>query len=184
MRVNYSMLSAWERRDYEAAIGMWLGVERPKNEAMIAGTTYHEDWEAEVKKTGKLPSIFGVKELNNPEPEVKIVKRLNDWLTLSGVIDLRDVPDMYEYKTGRSTASAYARSYQHKVYQILDPRLTMAHIYVYNQHTNTVTYERVHLNLDTLKDGVNWVITLASEMKATLESMGYDTSSHEKQKGT
>lgn len=182
MRVSYSMLSAWERKDYDSAIGMWLGVSSPKNEAMIAGTTFHEDWEDEVKRTGKLPSVFGVKYLNNPETEVKIVKKLSDWLTLSGVIDLRDVPDMYEYKTGRTPASTYANGYQHKVYQVLDPRLTTAHIYAYNQHTNTVSYEKVHLDKDSLVDGINWIVTLASEMRATLESMGYDTSSHERRK--
>lgn len=179
MRVSYSMLAAWERKDYESAIGMYLGKSRPPSEAMVAGTTFHEDWENEVKRTGKLPSIFGTRDLNNPETEVKIVKKLTDWLTLSGVIDLRDVPDVYEYKSGRSSASFYARSHQHTTYQLLDPRLTMAHYLVYNQYTNTVTYERVHLDIDSFKDGANWVLTLASEMKATLESMGYDTDGHE-----
>ena len=121
MRVSYSMLSAWERRDYDTAIGMYLGKYRRQNDAMVAGTSYHEDWESEVKRTGKLPSIFGAKDLRNPETEVKVVKKITDWLTLSGVMDLRDVPDVYEYKTGRSPASFYARSHQHTTYQILDP---------------------------------------------------------------
>lgn len=178
MRVSYSMLSAWEARDYDKAIAMFLGQQTMKNEAMQAGIDYHEQWEQEVKVTRKLPSIFGAKDLNNPETEVKIEKRLTDWLTLVGVIDLRDIPDIYEYKTGRTNASAYARSHQHTTYQVLDPRATMAHYFAYNQYTNTVTYERVHLTEKSLEDGIEWVVSLAADMKATLENMGYDTSGH------
>lgn len=182
MRVSYSILAAWERRDYDSAIGMYLGKKIQPTRAMMAGSGWHKEWEEETLRTGKLPAIFGARELKNPETEVKIVKKLTPWLTLSGVMDLRDVPIVFEYKTGHSPAAVWARSKQHLVYQILDPRLTLAEYFAYNQHINNVTYERVHLTKASLYEGMNWVITLSSEMKSTLDNLGYETESHERAK--
>lgn len=185
MRVSYSMLAAWEHGEYDAAIAMYLGEPAPMRMeviqiAMEAGSAFHAAWEAETNVTKRLPAVFGGKQLNNPEPEVKIVKKLNSWLSLSGVLDLRDVPDLYEYKSGAAPARVYANGHQHGVYQILDPRLKRAHYFAFNQHTGTVTYEIVHLRESTIIQTANWIISIASEMRATLENMGIDTSSHER----
>jgi hypothetical protein len=165
---------------------MYLGQPAPPrseivDQAMEAGSAFHKLWETETIMTNCLPTVFGSKHLNNPEPEVKVVKKLNDWLTLSGVMDLRDVPELYEYKSGSAPARVYARGHQHGVYQILDPRLTRCHYFAFNQHTGEVTYEIVHLRPDTIKDTANWIISISSEMKATLENLGIDTTSHERQ---
>jgi hypothetical protein len=179
MRVSYSMMLAWSNGDYETAISMWLGLPGYTNAAMEAGTEFHKEWEAEVKATGSLPKIFGARKLVKPEPEVKIVKKITPWLTLSGVMDLRDVPCVYEYKSGNSKAGAYAKSHQHEYYQILDPRLKIADYFVFNQHTGAVTWERVHLSKQTMLKGMTHLLTCATEMQLLLEKMGYDTSSHE-----
>ena len=187
MRVSHSMLVAWENREFDAAIAMYLNEPRPPvsevvENAMEDGSALHKAWEVETRATGNLPMIFGGKHLENPEPEVKIVKRLNSWLTLSGVIDLRDGSELYEYKSGRAPARVYAKGHQHGVYQILDPRLTRANYYAFNQHTGEITYEIVHLRPDTIKDTANWIITVSTEMKSTLENLGIDTTSHERQR--
>lgn len=175
MRVSYSMLSAWERKDFDTAIAYFLRLPTPDFGNYDDGRKYHDKWEKETRRTGRLPKVFGGLELKNPEPELYIKKKLNDWLELAGKIDLRDGKIMYEYKTGGSPASAYARGKQHEVYQILDPRLEIADYFAYNQHEKKVTFERVHLGRESLYSGYNWVITLASEMKDTLERLGYDT---------
>lgn len=180
MRVSHSLLAAWERRDYETAISWFLGLPAGDYGTYGDGRAFHKKWDKETVRTGCLPKVFGGKKLNNPKPEHKIVKQLNDWLTLVGVMDNLDLPVMYEYKTGRSSAGAYANGHQHCVYQLLEPRLLLAEYYAYNQYTDEVTFERVHLNEETLRQGVEWVVTLASDMRATLENMGYDASSNDK----
>ena len=172
LRLSHSIMWLWHKGDYQDAIDAIHGKWREPNQYMIDGSRYHKEWENEIKETGKMPAIFGGMELNNPKPEIKIEKQVLDWLTVVGVLDLLDLPVGYDWKTGSGTAADSARGFQHKVYKVLVPEMTRFEYHAYNQYTNTKTVEIVHLTDKTLEDGLEWIITIACDIRATLEQAG------------
>ncbi len=179
IRVSYSILNSWAHGDIDRAVAPYAGKEFEPTEAMIAGKKLHERWEREAKRTGCLPKIFGGRKLNSPELELttKRLRRLTDWCVLSGVLDVKDGKTAIDYKTGRSGASDYTNSKQHECYQILYPELKRFEYYCLNQHLHhsddsRITVGVVYLNRQTLEDGVNWVLTLAAELREYLINNG------------
>ncbi len=162
----------WNKGDYQGAIDALQGRWREPNQYMIDGSKYHKEWENEINETGKMPAIFGGKELTNPQTEIKIVKQVNAWLEIVGVLDLLDLPVGYDWKTGSGTAADSARGFQHKVYKVLVPEMTRFEYHAFNQYTNTKTVEVVHLTDRTYDDGLEIIITIACDIRATLEQEG------------
>jgi hypothetical protein len=168
-RASYSILSAWASGDFERAISAYYKEEVETTQQMKDGKAFHEKWEKEGKKTGKLPKVFGDLKFLHPQFEIKKARVLNNWLELVGVLDVKDGEMAIDYKTGVTDAQTYANSYQHKVYQILFPELKRFEYYHYNQYTDKADMAIVYLNDKTLGEGVEWVVTQASEMKAYLD---------------
>lgn len=179
IRVSYSILSAWARGDIDRAIAPYAGIQDEPNEAMIAGKKLHERWEQEVRRTKHLPRIFGGRNLEAPELELstKKVRKLTDWCVLVGVLDVKDGCTGIDYKTGVMSATGYVNSKQHEVYQVLYPELTRFEYYCYNQHlcrsdSSRVTVGVVHLSRQTLQDGLEWILTMAAELREYLINSG------------
>lgn len=177
IRLSYSVMNRWLTGDYDGAIEALQGNWGEPNRFMEEGLRYHKEWEEEVKKTGRLPSIFGGQEIDNPHTEVWGEKKVLDWLTIVGKVDLiyGDKQEiLVDYKTGSSTASAYGSSLQHKVYKILFPEAKYFDYLHYNQYTRTVSMIRVHLTDKILEDGLNTIVTVGCDIRATLENMGIE----------
>jgi hypothetical protein len=177
IRVSYSILSAWESGDIDRAIAPFAGVEIEPTEAMDEGRRKHNVWEREVRHTRRLPRCFGGRKLSGEfETEYKKPRRLNDWCTIVGVLDLIDGTTGVDYKTGKRPATEYANSMQHKVYQVLRPDLKRFEYYCRNQHAHKseqITMAIVHLTRQTLEDGLNWILTNAAELREHLINHGY-----------
>ena len=169
-RCSYSMLSAWQSGDFDRAIKMYLRKEVEATEKMEAGKKFHLEFEAEAKTTAKLPKIFGELKFLNPEFELKKEKDIGDWIQLVGILDVKDGELGIDYKTGVTESSLYAKGNQHKVYQILWPDLKRFEYYHYNQYNNKVDMSIVYLNDQTLEEGIEWVVSNASEMKNYIDN--------------
>lgn len=194
MRVSFSMLDAWDKGDWDRALAPFTGVEIEPTEPMQDGVRLHEEWEAETKKTGRLPAVFGGRKLDSPEVEGRTKRVITlpapyDWIQLVGVLDLKHIenglPTIEDYK--RSTAkssSEFANSFQHKTYQILYPEGKKFVYRVYNPITKEVTVSIVHLTKESLKEGIEFVITNASDMRQYLEAndISIERESHESKK--
>lgn len=175
IRLSYSILNAWSRGDYENALNMYFRKPTPTTPAMELGKKYHCEWENYIIKNQRIPKIFGHDKLNNPQPEVKIEKDLNDWLQIVGVIDLYE-PDTLtgrDWKSGTTEVNQYANGYQHKFYQILIPKMQQFYYHSFNPYNNEVSTAKIYLTNNTLQDGVEWVVTFASEIKNYLEENKY-----------
>ena len=179
IRVSYSILNAWARGDIDQATAPYRGAVAPTTEAMEFGKKMHEEWERETSATRCLPKVFGGRRLQAPELELgtKKVVKLTDWCVVSGVLDVRDGELGIDYKTGKSTASDYANSKQHKVYQILYPKLKRFEYYCLNQHlhrsdNDRITVSVVYLTQKTLTDGIEWVLTMSAELREYLINNG------------
>lgn len=172
LRVSYSILSAWARGDYDRALSMYFREETPTTPAMELGKKMHDKWEKEIEKTKSMPAVFGGRPLekHTTENRTKRELMLNDWLQLVGVLDLMEGTTGRDWKCGRTTATSYANGYQHKVYQILYPKLNRFEYYAYNPYDKSATMAIVHLTDKSLEDGVEWVITYASDFRAYLEN--------------
>ena len=179
IRVSYSILNSWARGDIDRAVAPYTGVEIESTEAMEYGKKKHTDWEKETKRTGRLPRKFGGRKLNSPQLELgtKKVRKITDWCYLSGVLDVLDGDTAIDYKTGRATASEYLSSHQHECYQILYPNITRFEYHCLNQHLHRtddkhITMSIAYLNKDTLRNGIEWVLTMAAELREYLINNG------------
>lgn len=177
MKVSYSILNMWQQGRYDDAIAAYQGIWIPPTDQMKAGTEYHQAWENEVNASHKLPKVFGAAKLTKPIAEGYYKVQILDWLWVSGMLDCEDEAELtgYEYKTGKSNAGAYARTYQHKVYKVLRPHLKWFEYHAFNQYTDVATMERIHLTQKLYEDGLEWITSNACDLRATLEQMGIDT---------
>ena len=175
IKVSYTILSAWSQGRYEDAIKYLFKLEVIQTPAMKVGQEYHKSWENEIQRTKKLPEVFGSKKLINPSPEQYIKVDVNDWLILSGKIDCYDKPTIYEFKTGRQTSEDVIRSKQAGVYGVLSTLnkqyADRAEIYCYNQYlkNDNKSMSIVYLTDKVLEDSLNWIETLAGEIKEYCE---------------
>lgn len=174
-KFSYTTLRAWEQGNYEDAIKYFYRLPVERSRAMIEGGEYHERWEREIQNTKKLPVVFGSKQLVNPSPEQYIKVQVSDWLILSGKIDCYDKPTIYEFKTGKANSEEIARSKQPGVYAVLSTLnrqyASIAEIHCFNQHLNAdnKSMSIVHLTDKVLQDSLNWIETLASDMRHYIE---------------
>ena len=148
LRISQSIIALWLAGEYEEAIQALHGNWREPSEAMEYGTKRHEEWEKHVKKTGTLPKEFGSKKLFKYQTEIKVEKKINDWITLVGIADLYhfidgNKPALLDYKTGKTPASQYASSKQHRIYKLLFPEAELFDYYGYNQHEDIVTGKQI-----------------------------------------
>jgi hypothetical protein len=174
-RASYSTLAAWARGDYDLALGMYFKTTDFDTEAMALGRALHEEWEREIKASNNMPAVFGGKPIPGEyKAEVFARKQLAPWLELRGMLDLM-VPEWaagFDWKSGTTPSSAWANSMQHKVYQVLYPQLKRFEYHAFNPYakaSEAVTVSIVHLDEQTKEDGVEWVVTYASEMKNYIE---------------
>lgn len=184
MRVSYSILSAWDRGDWDRAIAPFVGREIEGNEFMQRGKRWHKRWEKESRKTGKIPAIFGDEKLVDAqiEGDSRRVRQINDWLELSGVLDRIDKPEWLltgkrgiDYKLSKQNAVAWANSKQGACYKILYPELSVFEFHCHNPYLkkgdpDATTMSIVHLTDKVLEEGLEWVLTTASDLRAYLEA--------------
>lgn len=180
IRVSYSILNSWAKGDFDRAIAPYAGTEIEPTEAMEYGKKKHAAWEKESRRTGCLPRRFGGRKLISPQFELntKKVQKINDWCYLSGVLDVLDGDVAIDYKTGRTPASEYLNSRQHECYQILYPKIKRFEYHCCNQHLQRkddgyITVAVAYLSRKTLRDGIEWVLTNAAELREYLINNGY-----------
>lgn len=180
IRVSYSILNSWAKGDIDRAVAPYAGIEIEPTEAMEYGKKKHEAWEKEARRYGRLPRRFGGRKLISPQFELntKKVRKLTDWCYLSGVLDVLDGDVAIDYKTGKTPAGDYLNSYQHEVYQILYPNIKRFEYHCCNHHLRRkddgyITVAIAYLNKQTLKHGIEWVLTMAAELREYLINNGY-----------
>lgn len=167
-RASYSVLSTWSSGNWDLAIGMYFRIKKFTTEKMAAGSDMHKSWENEIIKTQCMPSVFGSGKLSAPQPELKLVAQLDDWLDLVGKIDCLDGNTIYEFKTGKTSSEIYANSVQPAIYGVLATLsgyvVDKAEIHHYDQYSKNVDMSIVWLTKKHMEDAYNWVYSLSSEM--------------------
>ena len=167
-RASYSVLSTWASGDWEKAIKMYFKLETFTSPAMEEGKKYHKQWADYILKNKSTPMELGSIKLSDPTVEIKKTVNIHDWLDLVGVIDCYDKPIIYEWKTGKGTSESHASSPQAGVYGVIATMAGFyadkAEIYHYDQHAKKSDMSIVWLTDKVLKDSLNWVETLSSEM--------------------
>ena len=127
MRLSYSTFKDVLSGNMDRAVASYfrIGTFPLKPElikALALGNHYDRLWEEEVMATGKLPSVFGTKQLTKPQTQHKLIKKLRDDLYISGVPDVIDEAIMYDFKTGTTGLSHYLnKPLQAFFYWVLQP---------------------------------------------------------------
>lgn len=178
IRLSYSIIAAWLRGDWDNATAPFMGRETFSSEAMEAGKRYHRKWEKEALRTGRLPHVFGGGKLAEGfRTEQKREVWLNEWIQISGILDLIEGKSATDYKTGKKNATGYANGDQHKFYKVLAPELETFYYRCMNQHLRRGIPERtsfgvVHLTDRALEDGIEMILTVAPEIHKYLIDSG------------
>lgn len=163
-RASFSILNTWAMGDYDRAIKQYFRLEDFDTPAMKRGREYHKMWDSEIKQTNMLPKVFGGKRVTQPQTELKIERELDSWLDLVGVIDLYSEETIYDWKTGKTPAQSI-NPFQVYTYQILLPKSIKAEIHRHDPDTMQTDMIIYHLTDKTLEQGIEWVLTLSSEMQ-------------------
>lgn len=166
LRASYSILNRWAEGDWQTATEMYFRLREIDSEPMKFGKQKHEEWEQEVIKNSRFPQVFGGRPVNQFKTELKIEKKLTDWLLLVGVVDLW-LPDeltIVDWKTGVVTSEQYANGFQPPVYQILLPQAKRFEIHHFDQYNNHCDMSIGYLTDKTLSSAIDWVLTYGSEM--------------------
>ena len=177
---SYSILNAWKQGQREEALKSYFNIPRPVTPQMIAGRKFHKQWQKETEATGKLPRIFGDKQLNNPKCEQKYVIDLTgrlSWLTLVGVLDTETETEIFDYKSGISSSSQYANNEQIYMYALMkyllgDPK-QMGVVFHYNQYIKKVDVSYAWFTKARLKKVSDWIENVASDMYSVIVKENY-----------
>lgn len=196
-RASYTVLSQWEKGNYDQAVEIYFKLSQFTTREMAEGSDLHDAWQRHIAETKCLPEVFGGKKLKNPLPEIKIEVQIAPWLELVGVVDCLD-EDIIEFKSGTGRVSQYLRSKQPYVYQLLTDIAAKhpdrakswlksvddntwnpievthtphkrARLYVHNQYVKESKSGFAHLTEKTHEDALEWVTTLAADMHCYLE---------------
>lgn len=174
LKLTASIVNVWERGDRQELIDVLHGEWRPPTEPMEYGTLKHKEWELEVKNTGRLPEIFGGEKIENPKTETYHTLELDDWLKISGVIDLeygKHGEVIVDYKTGGGSSSAnqYARSLQVGFYALMRPEAKLFKFQHYNRKTGRVSTSVVHLTEMKRREWQDKIMSIACDIRSWLE---------------
>lgn len=176
IKLSYSLISWWLAGDYEGVFKALNGDWGETSEAAQYGIDKHKEWEQEVRNTGCLPKVFGGEPLERWGTELTRELELTDWLKLKGRVDLCHFVDgemhLVDFKTGRTPLATYANGIQHKIYKVLFPEAQVFDYMQFNQHTQEVDFQRVHLSPKMYEEAVDLIITVGCDIRATLENMG------------
>ena len=178
-RASYTVLNMWANGNWEMAVKTYFKLDSYTSRAMAAGKDLHEQWSNHINETQTLPEVFGSAKLVKPESELKLTAKLANWLTLVGRIDCIDADTIYEFKTGKSSSEEYASTYQGGVYGLLatyhDRLINKVVLCRYDQYAKRSDVSYLWVTDNLLKDTLNWVETLSSEMHSYFTKNGlYD----------
>lgn len=176
IRLSFSVLLPWSQGNYDEATRRFLRQEIQPTPQMEFGKLLHEQWRTHIDKYKELPPELCGDKLNDPQTEMKLEVMLEPWLQFVGIIDCLDGETIYEWKTGGADSNTYMRTPQPLVYQVLAHHQgftpTKAVVRHYNQYTSKTTTSYRYLSQKSYDEGLNWIITTASEMKDSLDKSG------------
>ncbi len=176
----------WLKGDTEQAIMALKGHYIQPTDKMQFGIDFHKELEDETRKTKKFPVFFTNTTIKGEViPERKLRIKLLDWLVFSGIVDATAPEDLIiaDYKTGSGSAGASAslnHGLQHKVYSLLNKSAKWFEYHHFNQYTKEKTMVRVHLTDAMREEALDIIISVASDIRATLEQAGISWEREEK----
>lgn len=113
LRLSYSLLSSWLRKDYDGIVESFLHLRTRKTSGMERGVKFDKYVEGYVKEHGTLPPELGGKKLQKPHPKRILQIGYNDMFVLKGEIDILDASEIIEIKCSQSKDSGqYANDWQ------------------------------------------------------------------------
>lgn len=142
IRASYSLLSTWAQGNIEEALLQYFHFPRETPERYREGRKldmYAQDY---VDDYGKLPPEWGGIKLKKPKTQVKIITPYNRMCDLVTIFDILDTPDLWELKSGKTSAKAYAGTLQVPLYllqcKLAEIPVKKAIISRYNQNNGQV----------------------------------------------
>ena len=174
LKLSQSLVNMWlagrRTETIESLFGKW----QPPNKYQQFGIEQHQKWEDEVKQTNCLPQVFGGAELKAPQTEVYRKIQIADWLWYSGITDLLDDGIVYDYKTGKTRASAYMKNIQVGSYGLLFPETKTFKYLCWNQYDDTITTATIALTDELKTETIDKIITVACDIRAEMERLGFE----------
>ena len=119
LRVSFSLLDAWSRGEHERAIANYLHKDYPSTPQMDEGKKWHEENAKQIAENKMTLKEFGSLKFKKPSVELELEAPYNELFIVKGTIDTLDGEDLWEYKTGKRSATSYLSSMQLSFYAML-----------------------------------------------------------------
>lgn len=168
----------WSSGRHEDAINLYLHLPTSL-EGLVSiqeGSLWDQVIEKSIREEKKLPKEFGGLLLNDPKPKLKIETPFGENYILVGELDCLDIPIIYEFKTGKSSATEYASSWQIPIYFLLTHLekipVERAMIIHYNQHKKETEWVLLQNNEVIRNTAINVIETLGPEIYDYFEREG------------
>lgn len=172
VKLSHSILAAWEAKQFEQAIGYYLGQDFPATPAMELGRLKDKQWSAYAERHGRLHPELG----GDLAPGAVVQQKYQKIIPFSDDIQilLRGVPDMtqdegdgiaiIDFKCGMTTASAYVDKWQLDAYKLLLPKATIGYYLCFNPYNNQLSKGVKFLSEKSAENALEHIITTGGEI--------------------
>ena len=169
LTISHTIANAWYRGYRDDALAMIQGKPTtPPNESMLTGIKLHKEYENESLQTFRVPERFNF-DPGLVQVEVKKVVQLDDWLRFSGRADAVGKDFVIDYKTGSGRANI--GGHQLPLYCVLFQK-SKGYICHENTQTGKVTIASKIMTPDILRESVDWLVTVACDIRGVCEAIG------------
>ena len=119
LRLSYSLLNRWGMGDIDGAVQTYFHMDTTPTPQMIEGRKLHEEIAKHIDDNKSFPSWFFDFELKKPETEKEVITSYNEMFDLKCIIDLLDLPLLFEFKTGVTDSLGWSRTDQIPLYFLI-----------------------------------------------------------------
>lgn len=177
LRLSYSLLNAWKRKDFDRIGDLYLHTEKTPTEAQRRGLDFDKMVEEYATQHGTLPPELGSIELDSPTPKVRGVIPYDEKVDISYEMDILCTNYIVEIKCSEGYDSAdFSTTLQIPMYFLVChlSNIVVDHAWVYRYDPLHNTYDRTKIyNSDRkIKEAMIAIDTEAPEIYQFLSNQG------------
>lgn len=140
------------------------------------GIKFHQDMADHIEKYNSFPDWFFGKDLKLPHCEKEVVVDYNELFSIKAVFDCWDIPNLYEFKTGKQPSSDWCRTFQLPLYFLVADlagiEVDRAFVIRYDQYHDNTDYSVVYNSKRKLEEARNLIDSAGPEIYTFFEEQG------------
>lgn len=173
IRASYSFLSAWQSGQIDRALSGYFHIPQDTPWNYQDGEKWDRYSADFVEDNFCLPPEWGGEKLKKPTTQYKTLSNYNEICDLVTVFDILDTPILWELKSGKTSAKAYAKTPQVPLYllqcKLAQIPVKIAIISRFNQHDGQVDRAELEPTTNVLERATNYLDSIVPEIYSYFE---------------